>query len=257
MKIFIYPYKPGSKSVSLLKKALNAKIIKQWGSKYKPNPKHLVINWGSASFPTDLTTSYPSILLNYPLNVRLVANKLGFFKQNPYPEHLIPWTSNKYDVLEWLDKGKMVLARTKLTGHSGDGIIKMTVPEELVDAPLYTLYKKKVDEYRVHVFNGEVIDLVKKLVPKNLVGEVDYQIRTHKNGWIFAREGVTLPEAVKEIAVKQIKGMGLFFGAVDIIYNKAEDRFYVLEINTAPGLEGTTVSRYVDAITNFVKGIEQ
>ena len=36
---------------------------------------------------------------------------------------------------------------------------------------------------------------------------------------------------------------GLDFGAVDVIYTK-DERVYVLEINTAPGLEGQTVLDY-------------
>lgn len=255
-KIYIYPYKKGSKSVASLKKAINAKTIKLVGSKYKPKSNHVVVNWGSSSFVNTTNTFYPGIVLNYPLNVRMVANKLGFFQQNPCQEHLVSWTTNKQDVLKWVDEGNTVLARTKLTGHSGEGIIKITTPEEIVDAPLYTLYKRKVDEYRVHVFNGQVIDVVKKLVPKDLAGNIDYQIRTHANGWIFAREGVDLKLDAVDMAIKQVQGMGLFFGAVDMIYNAHEDRFYVLEINTAPGLEGTTVSRYADAIINFTKGIK-
>ena len=45
-----------------------------------------------------------------------------------------------------------------------------------------------------------------------------------------------------------IKVLGLDFGAVDIIYNKQEDKWYVLEVNTAPGIYGTTLDKYVNAI---------
>jgi D-alanine-D-alanine ligase-like ATP-grasp enzyme len=40
----------------------------------------------------------------------------------------------------------------------------------------------------------------------------------------------------------------LDFGAVDVIYNRAQDKAYVLEVNTAPGLEGSTLDNYVEAI---------
>jgi glutathione synthase/RimK-type ligase-like ATP-grasp enzyme len=38
---------------------------------------------------------------------------------------------------------------------------------------------------------------------------------------------------------------GLDFGAVDVIWNERQQRAYVLEINSAPGLEGTTIDDYV------------
>ena len=52
----------------------------------------------------------------------------------------------------------------------------------------------------------------------------------------------------KEKRNAAIKALGLDFGAVDIIYNEAEDQHYVLEVNTAPGLEGTTLQKYTEAI---------
>lgn len=259
-KVVFHPYKSGSKSVQALKKAIpNSIVLKLQGSKYKPKPNHLVVNWGSSNFIDNLVYFYlpPGAILNVPAYVKTASNKLSFYKDNPNQDHLVPWTINKEDVLKWLNDGKIVFARTKLTGHSGEGIIKLACPEDMVvelHAPLYTLYKKKIEEYRVHVFRNQVIDVVKKLLPKELVGKVDYQIRTHTNGWIFAREGVTLREDAIDMAIKHIAALKLDFGAVDMIYNAYEDRFYILEVNTAPGLEGTTVSRYADAIQNHMKG---
>jgi D-alanine-D-alanine ligase-like ATP-grasp enzyme len=37
---------------------------------------------------------------------------------------------------------------------------------------------------------------------------------------------------------------GLDFGAVDVIWNAQKEKPYVLEINTAPGLEGQTIADY-------------
>jgi D-alanine-D-alanine ligase-like ATP-grasp enzyme len=37
---------------------------------------------------------------------------------------------------------------------------------------------------------------------------------------------------------------------VDIIYNRQRNQHYVLEVNTRPGLTGTTLTRYVAAIIN-------
>jgi glutathione synthase/RimK-type ligase-like ATP-grasp enzyme len=45
-----------------------------------------------------------------------------------------------------------------------------------------------------------------------------------------------------------VSALGLDFGAVDIIWNEREDKCYVLEVNTAPGLQGSTLENYANAI---------
>ena len=81
---------------------------------------------------------------------------------------------------------------------------------------------------------------------------MDTKIRNHKNGWVYAREGITIPDDLEQQAFNTMQALGLKFGAVDLIWNEHENKSYVLEVNTAPGLVGTTLSKYVDA---FVKDI--
>src|SRR5690606_19684161 len=125
------------------------------------------------------------------------------------------------------------------------------------DAPLYVEYKKKQDEYRVHVYqkfgNGEqvaeVFDIQRKARRQDAVNP-NWQIRNHQNGFIYRRNDVECPQVVQEAAVNCLNKTNLFFGAVDVIYNAANNRAYVLEINTAPGLSGTTVDNYYNMINN-------
>ncbi|GAG47489.1 unnamed protein product, partial [marine sediment metagenome] len=77
--------------------------------------------------------------------------------------------------------------------------------------------------------------------------QVDYQIRNTDNGWVYCRGGVDAPEAVITAAVRAVDCLGLDFGAVDIGYNEHYDRCAVFEVNTAPGLEGTTLDKYFEA----------
>jgi D-alanine-D-alanine ligase-like ATP-grasp enzyme len=55
------------------------------------------------------------------------------------------------------------------------------------------------------------------------------------------------------MACDAIINLGLDFGAVDIIYNEKNNRWVVLEVNTAPGLSGETLNRYVEMIKELVK----
>ena len=79
-------------------------------------------------------------------------------------------------------------------------------------------------------------------------------IRNHKQGWVFVREGVELPQEVKEEAVRAIKSLSLDFGAVDICYTSSGEAC-VFEVNTAPGIMNTSVERYAEAIRKYTRSI--
>lgn len=147
-----------------------------------------------------------------------------------------------------INDGKTVVCRTILNGHSGAGIVLASTEEELVDAPLYTEYIPKKEEYRVHVFNGEVIHVSRKARRKDVPDEnVNWKIRNHNNGFIFQHENFELPDECNVQALLAVKDLGLDFGAVDIIWNDKQQKAYVLEVNTAPGIEGKTLDAYVNA----------
>lgn len=50
------------------------------------------------------------------------------------------------------------------------------------------------------------------------------------------------------MALAACNALGLESGAVDIIWNEKENKCYVLEVNTAPGICGITTKKYTDAI---------
>ena len=58
------------------------------------------------------------------------------------------------------------------------------------------------------------------------------------------------PTGLRDISRDAVTALGLEFGAVDIIYNDKSKKLFVLEVNTAPGIEGATVTKYKDAILN-------
>jgi glutathione synthase/RimK-type ligase-like ATP-grasp enzyme len=106
---------------------------------------------------------------------------------------------------------------------------------------------KKQDEYRVHVGkrgNESIIIDVQQKRRRHDHAEPNFRVRNLANGFIYAREGVNPPECVFDFAKRALACCDLDFGAVDVIYNAREGRAYVLEINTAPGITGTTVERY-------------
>lgn len=236
-KFALFPYKIGSNSCNALKKSLPAIIIKLKNSKYKGKKESLVINWGHHT---------PPDYVNLNKTTALARNKLETFKalqtaNLPTPD----WTTDIEVAKSWLPDE--VFARMTLTGQGGVGIVNFTGDQE---APLYTKYVKKKHEYRIHVFKDEVIDIQQKKRKHGVIANA--KIRNKANGWIFARENINYPsDKALDYAKQAIKALNLDFGAVDMIYNQHQDAYYILEVNTAPGLENTTLDKYTKAFQNY------
>lgn len=244
MAIKIYPYKQGSRSARALADALGGRVLRLQGSTYRRRPQDTIINWGSSA-TNDFTTG-----LNSWQAVSRAGNKLRAFQAMQEGGVQIPefWT-NENDIS---DEAFPIVCRTILNGHSGAGIVIANTREELVAAPLYVKYMKKRDEYRIHVGRMGIIAIQRKAIP-NGTEPTDTRIRNHHNGYVFVRNNVEPPQQVVEQASLAIAALGLDFGAVDIIWNNHYQRATVLEVNTAPGLCGTTITDYA----NYFRGLIQ
>lgn len=254
MEMFIYPYKQGSKSAIALSQMLKAKLIRRENSKFRPSDKKLVINWGASDLPESIENKCQ--VLNHAKNIAIASNKLSFFKTvaatNEEVRARVPeWTVSKETAAGWLQEERppLLFARTLLTSHSGEGIIKVKDLEglaEIKEGTLIVKYVPKRSEFRVHIYKNEVFCLQKKVKQAGTAEEnTDFQIRNHASGFVFARHNIEAPEDVFTQAKRALAATGLDFGAVDVIYNERQGNAYVLEVNTAPGLEGSTVEDYV------------
>ena len=152
-----------------------------------------------------------------------------------------------------LANGKDIYCRTTTTGHSGRGIVIANTISNLINAPLYTVATRHKYEYRVHVFRGQVLDIQMKRKRNGAVGGTG--IRNHANGWVYARAEIAPSEELLSSACKAVKLLGLDFGAVDIGHRVIDNKFFVFEVNTAPGLEGTTLDKYSKAIYNYYRSL--
>jgi glutathione synthase/RimK-type ligase-like ATP-grasp enzyme len=163
------------------------------------------------------------------------------------------FTENIENAKQWLADGSAVVCRTLLRASEGRGIVVAEQPEALVPAPLYTRYVKKKKEFRVHVLNGEVLDVQEKRKRKDHQGERDARIRNVANGFVFCRDGIVEPTGLRDLAQKAVAALGYSLGAVDVVYNERADSLYVLEVNSTPGMEGTTLQKYADKIAAWYK----
>lgn len=246
MRHIIYPYKPHSHSARILARAIEGKCI-YYGKGYRYQPTDIIVNWGNTNLCPWGVTTY-----NRPERVRIAVNKLETFKA--FKQHVIPhpeWTTDENLANHWLSDGLLV-SRSSLNSSGGRGISLVSEISGWVSGKLYVKYIPKRSEYRIHVFRGKVIDVQEKRRKQGAKELETYssQIRSHDRGWVFCRENINLPNGIKDLAINAVVSLGLDFGAVDIIYNQKQDRCYVLEVNTAPGIEGKTVVSYAEAIKN-------
>lgn len=241
MKLRIVPYRRGSESAKMLAAALGGKLgYKVWRGVPKVNKANLC--WG---YKGDVSIFDLERFINHPDFIRRASDKLETFNalKEKGVSH-VPYTASKEEAAGYLAAGHTVFARTT-GGQGGSGITVVSPGETLPDRPLYTQYVKKKKEFRVHVVAGEVIDVQQKK-KKNGTGPAGL-IRNLANGWIFAHEDVVEPDGLRDLGVAAVAAVGLDFGAVDIIWNETQNRCYVLEVNTAPGLCNTTCQKYVQA----------
>ena len=242
MRTFVAPYKMGSKSAKTLANSLLVKRVD--GTKiFKPTDK--IINWGKST----LAPRGNPTILNKPEAIRNAANKLRTFtllKQAGVST--VDWTTDSEIAKIWLTQNEVVVyGRKLLDAHSGKGIVLMGEGKEnFTYCPLYTKGILKAHEYRLHVFKGQVIDVQKKR--RRNENQANDFIKNLANGWVFCRDEVRPPMEVYNQSVKAIAALGLDFGAVDILYKQSENKIAILEINTSPGMEGTTVEAYTKAI---------
>ena len=259
-KLLVYPYALNSKSARVLSGELSTKRLKSNGS-YIYRAGHLIINWGNSTVPNWASTQAYNHMLNKPQNVALASDKVATFQrlQQVMPNDIPQWTTSRQVAQGWLsspiygNKKNAVVCRTLTRANSGRGIVLASQANEVVAAPLYTRYKPKTTEFRIHVNSRfGIIDRQEKR-KKNGVepSELGKYIRSYDNDWVFCRDGITVPSSVEDAAERALAALGLEFGAVDIGYHP-QLGVSVYEVNTAPGIEGQTLVNYTNAFRRYL-----
>lgn len=238
----MFPYRQGSKSAAALAEGLGGRVLKVENSAFEATSNDIIINWGSSKCPHTVPR-----VLNQVDRVARAGNKLTAFVALQAENVSIPRFAPAKSHVAW--EG-LTVVRHKLTGHSGEGI-ELSDAGSLPDAPLYVKYIKKEHEFRVHVIGNTVVAVQRKARNK-AVDNPNWQVRNHANGFIFVRTGFDTPSEVLGQSRAALAALGLDFGAVDVIWNDNEKRAYVLEVNTAPGLEGQTIEDYVNGFREFL-----
>lgn len=187
----------------------------------------------------------PTVQLHYGKAVDKIA-QYEFFKAQglPHPE----WSINWQDAEKWLENGHTVVCREKVKSAKGDGVFLVTPGNDLVDAQVYCKYQKKKREFRVNLFKHKVVNIREK--KRKAGAEGNTNIWSPNNGYFTTHVQQTIPsvEVLKELAEKASIVSESDFNGVDIIYNQTLNKFFVLEVNSGPAIEGSSVDEFAAAI---------
>ena len=114
----------------------------------------------------------------------------------------------------------------------------------------YTKVIPNEREYRIHVFNGEVIRVQRKYLDHPEQQRNEY-VKNYANGYRFRTPRLQLRPERLDAAKLAVETLGLTWGAVDAVVG-LDDRTYILEVNTAPKLAPLTMRQYAEAFKTLL-----
>lgn len=120
---------------------------------------------------------------------------------------------------------------------------------ELGESDYYIDLIPKVAEYRAHVVDNRIIKASQKVRNDEVwdeeehgpIPEYDPFVWNYETGWTF--RNVRMEHPCINMAISAVSVLQLDFGAVDIIVGE-NGNGYILEVNTAPGLDDANLRRY-------------
>lgn len=215
-----------------------------------PRQYRYLLNWGNSS-PID--TAPHVKVINPPEAISNAVNKTKAFQ-------IWSGISTLSVPMYYIDTppasfSGILLARTNGNSSGGDDIVVIRGGDSIPSAPLYVEYIPKEIEYRVHVVNSKVIFVQQKKRRNDIEQDKDQKlIRSYNNGWVFCPlELDDVAEDVKDAAIHAVNGLGLHFGACDIVIHRDNSKPYVLECNTAPGIASPTLlAAYQEAFETWL-----
>ena len=215
----------------------------------------ILIRWGNSSdVPPGID---PRLVLNRPEAIRKAANKMKAFAiwgdaDAESPVKSVEVTYNRDTANTWLAQGSVILGRTA-SGTRGSGITVYGNEGNLTrlgDHSFYSKYIPDTREYRLHVVGDKVIRVQRKYLEHPELVRNPY-VKNVDEGYVYKTPQMQLHSSRSKLAINAVKSLGLDFGAVDMVIDRAGIA-YVLEVNSAPACSPLTGAAYVAALANMI-----
>ncbi len=205
----------------------------------------LLLRWGN-------TESYSNLRAERELNsiasVKLATNKLEMLKALSVAEvATLQFNTDPALIAQYIDKsGNQYIRNKRGVVRYGNDFNPTT--DSYYSKPIP--YKRR--EYRVHVFCGKVIGIYEKIP---LVEGAENRPKLFKSDTCrFVRcdlDVSRVDQAAQTLCIASVQALGLDFGGVDLIRDNKK-KFFVCEVNSAPGLNGLNVERWVEEINKLM-----
>lgn len=221
-------------SATYLAECLGAEYTNPYDTKnyhFSKNKYDYIFNYG-VSHPT---TGVKKI--NKAKGVEISRNKITCLEVLKGKVPTITMTSLRKIAEGWIDKGRIVVARSVIEGDNGKGLSYCTTRKELnnaTDAKFFTRYIEHTNEYRANVWKGKVISVYDKV---------------RKNG-VFKFNLMKAQENHPQLAMfaeEVYKATCLDWFGMDLLRTQNGNLFF-LEANSAPVLFPYTTNKLVKHI---------
>jgi hypothetical protein len=214
-----------------------------------------IINWGVGMEFHELSNDWvDQRWWNHPQCIAISANKISMMARFKARDVPCLQVVNKDEV----DPETVLVARHLLSSHSGNGI-EIAAAKDIGDAPLYTVLQEFEVEQRLFIVADKIVDRAqkKKMGKAKLAAigrtSVDPHIKSHKNGWVFAKNDIHPGSPVVDwAALKAMAAIGLDFGCVDVAFNDPDNPI-VIETNSTPGFKNQeTIRLFSEALREIL-----
>lgn len=214
-------------------KRLNTDVVLRWGSTESFNKLRTRLELNSLEAVTN--ASNKGIMMKKLVEANILTPKVLFTPSTATTEQLDEFRD---DDGGFYVRGANDEVRYDDTVKAGDKYLSQPV-------------KNKRREYRVHVFNGEVIAIYEK-IPNEEGIKLYKSFNCHFE--LKTIENCKLNTENQQECIKAVNSLGLLFGGVDVIRDK-DQNIFITEVNSAPALNTTNIDRYVTKITEYIQAM--
>ncbi len=242
--VILYSNKSSKTGKDLLRKfaTISTKALKKRTNKrFRAD---LVLRWGS-------TESFPRLTSRVELNtleaVKNASDKLVMMQKLVEAGIPTPEISFRFDNSTYFNDLRNEEGKFYVRGANQE--VRYTDSVRPGDLYVSKAVPNKRREYRVHVFDGKVMEIYEK-VPNE--GNENARIcKAHNCSFqLRNKDNCRLSLADQQVCIDAVNALGLTFGGVDCLRDR-DQNIFISEVNSSPALNSLNIERYFEKIMEY------